>query len=113
MTQQGGIPSRMPEPLTISAAAIVAAKFIGYSVGSHTIGGEAHHFYREFIERWRESPIDPATGLPRNHDLEQASERALRSALLLLVMELAARIEPKKSWLTQWAEKLRPGRVAH
>jgi len=98
----------MAEPITISMAALAVAKFVGYSVGTHVIGGEAHHFYREFLERWREAPIDPATGLPRNNDLEQASQQALREAVLLLVMEFAGRIEPEKSWLSRWAQTL-PG----
>jgi len=71
----------------------------------HLVGGEVHHFYRQFIERWQESKRDPATGLPRNHDLEEAGEEALRAAVTLLVVELAGRIEPKKPWLTRKFEK--------
>ena len=55
----------MPEPITFSLAAIAVAHFVGEHSLGHIIGGEAHHFYREFLERWHEAPIDPKTGLPR------------------------------------------------
>ncbi len=106
----------MPEPITISAAAIAVAHFlgeaghfVGHHAATHIVGGEAHHFFRHFLERWRESHIDPATGLPRNHDIEEAGAESLRGALSVLVLELAGRIEPKKSWLNNWAAKLPMG----
>jgi hypothetical protein len=37
-------------------AALAVAYFAGEHALGHIIGGEAHHFYREFLERWRESP---------------------------------------------------------
>jgi hypothetical protein len=98
----------MAEPITVSAAALAIAHFVGEHGMAHLIGGEIHHFYRQFLERWRESPTDSKTGLPHNHDLEDAGAESLRAALLVLVMELAGRIEPKKSWLSRWAERL-PG----
>ena len=67
----------MAEPITISLAAAVVAKFCGdivLHVGNH----ESHHFYRQFLERWQEAPIHSATGLPRNHDLQEASREVLR-----------------------------------
>jgi hypothetical protein len=69
------------------------------------------NFYREFIESWQASRHDPATGLPRTNDLEEASEKALRAAALGLAMEMAGRIEPKKSWLTRWAGELPKGHI--
>ena len=69
----------MAEPITISLAAAVVAKFCG-EVVLHVGYHESHHFYRQFLERWQQAPIDPATGLPRNHDLQEASRKALRQA---------------------------------
>ena len=101
---------RMAEPLTTSAGLLVAHFLADHGLG-HLVGGELHHFYREFIERWRESPRDPDTHLPRNHDVEEASQHALRDAALILVTELAGRIEPEKSWLTRLAKDLPGGGV--
>jgi hypothetical protein len=49
--------------------------------------------------------------LPRNHDLQQASEAALREAVLVLAMELAGRLEPGKPWLSRLVENLPGGRI--
>ncbi|MGP8198664.1 MAG: tetratricopeptide repeat protein [Limisphaerales bacterium] len=75
------------------------------------MGGEAHRLYREFIEHWQDSRRDPKTRLPLNHDFEKAGEEALGEAMLVLVMELAGRIEPKKSWLTRWVKELPGGGI--
>jgi hypothetical protein len=101
----------VPDPFTFSAAALAIAKFIIDHSTGHIIGGEAHHFYRHFLEHWRESHIDQKTGLPHNNDLESAGVEAFRSALFVLVMELAGRIEPKKSWLANWSGKLPGGGI--
>src|SRR6266404_2254340 len=97
----------MADPLTISAAAVAIAHFVGEHALGHTVGGEAHHLYGNFRERWREGVI----GHPHNHDLEEASEKSLRAAALVLVLELAGRIDPGKSWLNRWAEKQPLGRL--
>jgi HEPN domain-containing protein len=101
----------MPVLFTFSAGAFAVAHFVAEHAAGHIVGGEAHHFYRHFLERWSESPIDPKTGLPHNHDLENAGAEALRSALFVLVMELAGRIEPKKTWLNNWAAKIPGGGI--
>ncbi len=93
----------MPEPITCSVAAVAVAEFVGHSIGSHVIGEEAH----QFIERWRESAMDSITALPRNRDLHHASLESLRGAVQVLILELAGRIDPKRSWLTRWAERTR------
>ena len=100
----------MAEPITTSLAALAIAKFCG-SVVVHVGYHEAHHLYREFLERWQEAAIDPKTGLPRNHDLQEASHQALREAALVLMMELAGRLDPKKPWLPRIIEHVREGKV--
>src|SRR6266404_2708520 len=92
----------MPESTKASLAATTFAQFVGSHVMGHVIGGEAHRVYREFLERWR---------LPRNHDLQIASEEALREAALLLVMELAGRLDPRKPWLSHLIDHVRAGKL--
>ena len=100
----------MPEPITLSLASIAVVKFCG-DVALHVGYHESHHFYREFVEHWQHSPIDPATGLPRNHDLQEARLTALRQAALALVMELAGRLEPTKPWVTRLVEHVRENKL--
>ncbi|HQK00655.1 MAG TPA: tetratricopeptide repeat protein [Verrucomicrobiota bacterium] len=91
----------MAEPLTM--AAFLAAT--GVHIYYHVVGGAAYDLVGNFIEHWREAAMDPQTGLPRNHDLREASEASFQAAVQLLLLELAGRIDPKRSWLTRWAEK--------
>ena len=100
----------MAEPITLSLSAIAVAKFCG-DVVLHVGYHESHHFYREFVERWQDSPIDPATGLPRNHDLQEASRKALREAAQVLVMELAGQLEPSKPWIPRLVQHVREGKL--
>ena len=88
----------MADPLSISAALLAVAHFVGEHAVGHIIGGEAHELYRTFIESWREA----AGKQPRNQDLEEASLEALRAAAQVLVFEVAGRIEPKKPWIGKW-----------
>ena len=100
----------MAEPITLSLAGIAVAKFCG-DVVLHVGYHEGHHFYREFVERWQDSPIDLATGLPRNHDLQEASRKALREAAQVLVMELAGQLEPSKPWIPRLVQHVREGKL--
>ncbi|MBI2928245.1 MAG: hypothetical protein HYY24_21460 [Verrucomicrobia bacterium] len=58
----------MAGPISLSVSAVALAK------------GEAERFFKEHLERWRESPIDPATGLPRNHVLARCLTARGRTA---------------------------------
>ncbi|MDW8308090.1 MAG: hypothetical protein RMK20_01800, partial [Verrucomicrobiales bacterium] len=84
----------MPEPVTTLAG-------IAISFGVSTIAGlaanEAHRLYC----RWRETATDPQTGLPRSNDLNRASRESLRGAVQVLILELAGRLDPQRSWLTR------------
>ncbi|MEW6157308.1 MAG: tetratricopeptide repeat protein [Verrucomicrobiota bacterium] len=101
----------MPEPVTISLTALAIGQFLGESIVGEVIGGEAHGLYRDFLERWRDAAIDPETGLPRNHDLQKASLASLREAALVLVAELAGRLDGKKPWLPCLFEHVRAGNL--
>ena len=91
----------MAEPLTMAAFLVATGVHIYY----HMVGSAAYDLVENFIEHWREVAMDPRTGLPRNQELQEASEASLRAAVQLLLLELAGRIDPERSWLTRWAEK--------
>ncbi|MCX8091488.1 MAG: hypothetical protein N3I86_11280, partial [Verrucomicrobiae bacterium] len=88
----------MPEPVTTLAG-------IAISFGASTVAGlaanEAHRLYC----RWRETATDPQTGLPRSNDLNRASRESLRGAVQVLILELAGRLDPQRSWLTRMVEQ--------
>lgn len=98
----------MAEPLTL--AGVLATTVV------NVFSGGVHQRIERWLEHWRKAAIDPSTGLPRNPDIEEAGRAALRSALEVLVLELAGRIEPGKGWLqraadrfNQWAAALPAG----
>lgn len=97
----------MAEPLSISLGLLTLAINVGYGF----LGNEAHSRCREFLERWLDAAIDPQTGFPRNRELQAASRQALRDAALILVMELAGCVEPRKPWLPRIVEHIRAGNL--
>ena len=86
----------MPEPLTLLPGLVT---FCG-SIVTGVVGGEAHRLFRQ----WLETANDPATGLPRNHDLNRASRESLRGAVQVLLSELAGRLDPDRGWFTRRVE---------
>mgnify|MGYP001296968977 CR=1 FL=1 len=99
----------MPEPVTTTLSLAALASFVWGAMVAEPAGAVVHGLYEKFIERWR----DGAIGHPQNQDLEEPSEKSLRAAALVLVLELAGRIDPEKNWLNRWAEKQSAGRILH
>ena len=62
------------------------------------------------LQRIKDDTEDPATGLPRNHDLQRASCDALRGAATALLLESAGRLQPRKPWVPALADFLKRGR---
>ena len=62
------------------------------------------------LKRITDNTIDPASVLPRNHDLQRASFDALRRATTALLLEAAGRLDPRKPWVPVLADFLRQGR---
>lgn len=83
----------MPEPPSLLADLVT---FVGSTVVAGVAGNEAHRLLRR-----RFDPIsDPATGLPGNRELNRASRESLRSAVQVLRLEPARRLDPDRGWLT-------------
>lgn len=97
----------MAELFSVSWGLLTLAVNVGYGF----LGNAAYARYREFLLRWQESGTDPATGLPRNRELHDASLDALREAAQVLVMELAGRLDPTKPWLPRLIDHVRAGNL--
>ena len=97
----------MTAPVELSIGGLAIIQFLAQTIGENVLGGEAHHFVRKSIEKWCDSPIDEATHLPKNHDLEQASRDALRAATFVLTLHLASSLEPEKPWIPKIVEHLK------
>lgn len=94
----------MAEPFSVSWGLLTLAVNVGYGF----LGNAAYANYREFLQRWQDAGTDPATGLPRNRELREASLNALRDAAQVLVMELAGRLDPAKPWLPRIIDHAAP-----
>ncbi|MBN8248660.1 MAG: hypothetical protein J0L84_14625, partial [Verrucomicrobia bacterium] len=93
----------MADPTTLGSLILG----VGSALASGVAGNEAHRHFRQ----WLETAADPATGLPRNHDLARASRESLRGAVQVLLLELAGRLAPKKPWLPAISQHLKDGKL--
>jgi hypothetical protein len=75
------------------------------------LSNEAHASLGKLLARYADASLDPNTGLPRNHDLLQASRDALRGACTVLLLEQAGRLDPRKPWLPAILDHMRAGKL--
>jgi hypothetical protein len=118
----------MPEPIALPLFAALAVSFLGRAVSGLSgdegsalkllgqglegvLSNEAHASLGKLLARFGDTTVDPQTGLPRNHDLMQASRDALRAACTVLVLEQAGRLDPLKPWLPAIRDHIRAGRL--
>ena len=118
----------MPDPIALPLFAALAVSFLGKAVSGlagdasgaldllgegleGVLSEEAHASLGKLLARYDDTTIDPRTGLPRNHNLRQASCAALRDACTVLLLEQAGRLDPVKPWLHAIRKHIRAGRL--
>jgi hypothetical protein len=118
----------MPEPILLPLFAAVGVSFLGKAVSglagndaaalkhlgdglAGVLSNEAHASLGKLLARYADASLDPTTGLPRNHDLLQASRDALRAACSVLLLEQAGRLDPRKPWLPAMLDHIRAGKL--